>query len=143
MSIFRRESPAPVEGPSGEAPARRTQIAAGSCLRGEVTGATEVVVEGEVRGAIRVESTVVVGAGGLVEGPIQAKVVRVAGRVVGDVCGVDRVEVGDAATLEGDIAAPRVIIAEGAFFRGKVQMQGDKARDGRPAGAAAEPGRSG
>lgn len=143
MPLFRRDSPAPVESPPAEAPARATRIARGSCLRGELTGATEVVVEGEVRGAIRVEAAVAVAAGGLVEGPIEARVVRIAGRVVGDVRGAERVEVADAAALEGDIASPRVVVAPGAFFRGKVQMQGDRARDGRPAGAAAEPGRSG
>jgi cytoskeletal protein CcmA (bactofilin family) len=142
MSIFRRESPAPVEGPNVEASAGATRIAAGSCLHGELTGVTEVVVEGEVRGSIRVDATVAVAAGGLVEGPIEARVVRIAGRVMGDVRGVERVEVADAAALEGDIAAPRVVVAEGAFFRGMVQMQGDKARGGRLDGAA-EPGRSG
>lgn len=149
MSIFRRESRAPVEDPSagaaeGSARARVTQIAAGSRILGEVTGSTEVLVEGEVQGAIRVDATVVVGAGGLVAGPIEGKVVRIAGKVVGDVRGADRVEVGTAAVLEGDIAAPRVIISEGAFFKGMVQMQGDRARDGRsPAevkAATVEPG---
>ncbi len=143
MSIFRRESPAPVEGPRAEASAGATRIAAGSCLHGELTGATEVVVEGEVRGSIRVDAAVAVAAGGLVEGPIEGRVVRIAGRVTGDVRGAERVEVADAAALEGNIAAPRVVVAEGAFFRGMVQMQGDKARDGRRAGASAEPGRSG
>jgi cytoskeletal protein CcmA (bactofilin family) len=50
------------------------------------------------------------------------------------------VEVGPAATLEGDISAPRVVIAEGAFFKGKVEMQGEKSKPGRPQ-PAAEPKR--
>ena len=146
MSIFRRESRAPAEDPAAVAAgAGVTRIAAGSRVLGEVTGATEVLVEGEVRGAIRVDATVTVAAGGLVEGPIAARVVRVAGKVVGDVRGADRVEVGVAAVLEGDIAAPRVVISEGAFFKGMIQMQGDKARDGRSpveatAAATVEPG---
>ncbi len=146
MSIFRRESPAPVGAVSagaGEARPRVTQIAAGTCIRGEVTGGTEVLVEGEVQGAVRVTATVVVGAGGLVAGPIAAQVVRIAGKVVGEVRAIDRVEVGNAGTVEGDIAAPRVVLAEGAFFKGMIQMQGDKARDERQPEATVEPGRSG
>jgi len=146
MSIFRRESPAPMEGASAgeaEARSRATRIAAGSCLRGELTGSTEVVVEGEVRVAIRVGATVTIAAGGLVEGPIEARLVRVAGKVVGDVSGSERVEVGNTGVIEGDVAAPRVILAEGAFLKGMVQMQGDKARGGRQPAATVEPGRTG
>ncbi|HZF07524.1 MAG TPA: polymer-forming cytoskeletal protein [Thermoanaerobaculia bacterium] len=154
MSIFRRDTAAPAR-PSGVAapPAdasstprsRITQIAPGSRIQGEVTGATELLVEGEVVGTIRVEATVEVGAAGVVKGPITAQVVRVAGKVIGNVRGTDRVEVGAAAVLEGDIAAPRVVIAEGAFFKGKVEMRGglpDKSPDkspSKPADKAANP----
>ncbi|MEA2690842.1 MAG: hypothetical protein QOJ16_229, partial [Acidobacteriota bacterium] len=85
-------------------------------------------------------ATVVIGAEGVVRGPVSGRVVKVAGRVTGNVRGSDRVEVGPAATLEGDISAPRVVIAEGAFFKGKVEMQGEKSKPGRPQ-PAAEPKR--
>jgi cytoskeletal protein CcmA (bactofilin family) len=153
MSIFRRESTPPSPGSSAGSPEashqpqaankrRLTHIAQGTRLAGEVTGATELLVEGELRGEVRVDATVTVGAEGLVEGPITAPVVRVGGRVVGSVVATDRVEVSPSGYLEGDIAAPRVVIAEGAFFKGKVEMRGgvvDKAaagRDPRGAGAA-------
>ena len=101
--------------------------------------------EGELRGEVRVGSAVTVGADGVVEGPITAPVVRVGGRVVGNVVATDRVEVSPSGSLEGDIAAPRVVIAEGAFFKGKVEMRGgvvDKAAAAGRApggGAAARP----
>jgi cytoskeletal protein CcmA (bactofilin family) len=156
MSIFRRESTSPPPGsaagspdasqpshPSQAASKRRlTHVAPGTRVAGEVTGATELLVEGEVRGEVRVGSTVTVGAEGVVEGPITAPVVRVGGRVVGNVVATDRVEVSPSGYLEGDIAAPRVVIAEGAFFKGKVEMRSgvvEKAavagRDPRGAGA--------
>jgi cytoskeletal protein CcmA (bactofilin family) len=151
MSIFRRDAAGPARPPAAvpvdEAPAaprgQLTLIAAGSRVTGDITGATEVLIEGEVSGTVKVEATVVVGAEGVVRGPITARRVRVAGRVSGDVRGSDRVEVGPAATLEGDISAPRVVISEGAFFKGRVEMQGEKARAGLPSPeeAAAEPAR--
>jgi cytoskeletal protein CcmA (bactofilin family) len=151
MSIFRRESTPPSPGSSAGPPEasqsaysahsanpankrRLTHIAQGTRLAGEVTGATELLVEGELRGEVRVGSTVTVGAEGVVEGPITAPVVRIGGRVVGSVVATDRVEVSPSGSLEGDIAAPRVVIAVGAFFKGKVEMRGggvDKAAAGR------------
>jgi len=131
MSIFRRETPAEsnahsgatAESSSGSSPRRRlTHIAAGTRLEGEISGATEVLVDGEVAGQVRVEAPVVVGADGVVEGPIAAPVVRVGGRVVGDVLATDRVEVLATGGLEGNISAPRVVVSEGAFFKGRIEM---------------------
>ena len=142
--MFRRDRPserAAAGGgpPESAAPARGTRIAPGTRVSGAIGGATELLVEGEVEGEIRVEAAVVVGPGGVVRGPIAAPVVRIAGRVFGDVRGGDRVEVAAGGTLEGDIAAPRIAIAEGAFFKGNVEMLGDKARGERPPDVKAAP----
>jgi cytoskeletal protein CcmA (bactofilin family) len=151
MSIFgRRESatspPSPTGGgadlssppssSSGPASASRqarrlTHVAQGTRLQGEVSGATELLIEGEVVGEVRVDATVVVGAEGLVQGPITAQVVRIGGRVVGNVQASDRIEVAPSGSLEGDVVAPRIVIAEGAFFKGRVEMKGESA-DGSP-----------
>jgi cytoskeletal protein CcmA (bactofilin family) len=131
MSIFRREttpaSSTPGPGPdSSHPPPRReiTHIAAGTRLQGAVTGAAELLIEGEVAGEVRIDAAVTVGAEGVVTGPIAAPVVRIAGRVTGNVAASDRVEVSPSGTLEGNISAPRVVIAEGAFFKGVVDMRG-------------------
>ena len=127
MPIFRREtpsaSPAVASGPPNS---RHTHIAAGTRLRGEVGGATEVLVDGEVVGEVRVEAPVIVGTDGVIEGPVTAPVVRVGGRVTGDVLASDRVEVLATGSVEGNITAPRIVIAEGAFFKGRVEMTGEK-----------------
>ncbi|HEV2854101.1 MAG TPA: polymer-forming cytoskeletal protein [Thermoanaerobaculia bacterium] len=143
MSIFRRESsPSPLAAsePSGPSQKRRvTHVAPGTRLRGEVVGETELLIEGEIEGEIRVEATVTVGAEGAVAGPITAPVVRVAGRVVGGVTATDRVEVAPTGSVEGDIAAPRIVISEGAFFKGRVEMKSDRAREARRPRGAGEP----
>jgi cytoskeletal protein CcmA (bactofilin family) len=154
MSIFgRRDNPgsAPVSSggsqdasPPPSSPARAqqrriTHIAPGSRIQGELTGPTELLIEGEVQGEIRVDAPVMIGAEGVVQGPITAQVVRVGGRVFGNVNAAERVEVAPSGTLEGDVAAPRIIIAEGAFFKGRVEMKGEKAEETRRAKGAGEP----
>jgi len=141
MSIFRRNDPSSASGSSagsdtsvspshssssGSAAAQRrrlTHIAPGTRVVGQLTGPTELLIEGEVEGEIRVDAAVMIGADGVVKGPVSANVVRVGGRVEGNVQATERVEVAPSGTLEGDIAAPRVIIAEGAFFKGRVEMR--------------------
>ena len=56
------------------------------------------------------------------------------GRVVGNVQGDEKVEILPTGRLEGDVSAPRVVLAEGAFFKGKVEMTGQ----GGKAGVAAK-----
>jgi cytoskeletal protein CcmA (bactofilin family) len=142
MSIFRRDTAAPAR-PAAASTAfpeettsspriRTTHVAAGTRIAGEVTGSTELWIDGEVEGTVNVEATVVVGPEGVVKGPITGRLVKLAGKVIGNVRGTDRVEVGPAAVLEGDIAAPRVVIAEGAFFKGMVEMKGEQSKPSRP-----------
>ena len=152
MPIFRRAtatglpSPAPSTAPAaaGEAAAgaRRgaaTYIALGTRIKGEVSGTTDVQIEGEIAGEVRVEALVVVGPGGSVLGPLHGKGVRVSGQVAGNVIDAERVEVSAGGSVEGDIAAPRVVIAEGAFFKGKIEMKSDQNPEPRPAATAAVP----
>ena len=99
-----------------------------------------MLVEGEIEGEVRVDATVTVGAEGVVTGPVAAPVVRIGGRVIGDVTASDRVEVSPSGSLEGNISAPRIIIAEGAFFKGIVDMRKDRAAAARgKAGPAPKP----
>lgn len=145
MAIFRRENVSSSAAASGGSPEssnssqkqrRITHIAPGTRLRGEVSGPTELLVEGEVAGEIRVEEAVTVGADGVVNGPISAPVVRIGGRVVGNVHATDRVEISASGSLEGDIDAPRIAIAEGAFFKGWSNRKRERAPEGRrPRGA--------
>lgn len=136
--------------PSRAQQRRITHIAPGSRIQGQLTGPTELLIEGEVEGEIRVDAAVMIGTEGLVQGPVTAQVVRIGGRLFGNVTAADRVEVAPSGSLEGDVAAPRIIIAEGAFFKGRVEMTGDKAQrpertekseEARRPKGAGEPGR--
>jgi cytoskeletal protein CcmA (bactofilin family) len=150
MSIFRRNDPGSPSGSSsgsdsvspshsssasssGAAQRRRvTHIAPGTRVVGQLTGPTELLIEGEVEGEIRVDVAVMIGADGVVKGPVSANVVRVGGRIEGNVQAAERVEVAPSGTLEGDITAPRVVIAEGAFFKGRVEMRPQEKKAAEP-----------
>lgn len=135
MSLFRRDdsgaAPVSVSATGASAPRREsrnrvTHISAGTRVTGEISGSTEVLIDGEVDGEVRVDHTVVVGAEGRVRGEISARMVRVGGTVSGNLRGSERVEVLPTGSTEGDISAPRVVIAEGAFFKGTVEMTAGK-----------------
>jgi cytoskeletal protein CcmA (bactofilin family) len=144
MSIFRREPsasdeaphPAPhTSGPAADASRRVTYVAPGSKLVGLIMGKAEVLVEGELEGEVKLDSRVVIGPHGKVKGNILARSVRIAGTLVGNVRGLERVELTSTASLEGNLAAPRVVIADGAFFKGEVEMAAAK----RAGGEGSEP----
>ncbi len=151
-SFFQREnepqpavpaaSPARPSSPRKEKPASResTHLARGSKVIGEISGTAELVIDGEVEGQIELKNRVVVGGQGRVDGKIVAASVQVGGKVLGNVRGLERVEVLASGSLEGDVVSPRVVIAEGAFFKGKVEMtDGASAAPAKPKKIAAPP----
>src|SRR4030095_16314742 len=111
MSIFRRENASPSPAPSGgtaepsaaSQKRRLTHVAAGTRIRGEMSGPAVLLFEGEVEGEIRLDATVTIGAEGAVRGPITAPVVRIGGRVEGNVHASDRVEVSPSGSVKGDL----------------------------------------
>lgn len=116
--------PSPASGPSH----RGTVIAAGLRITGQVSGSERVQVDGTVDGEVRIDGIVVIGAEGRVLGRIEARHVTVHGRLDGNLAAAERAEVTASGKVEGDIEAPRVVIAEGAYFKGNVKM-------GKPSGA--------
>ncbi len=65
-----------------------------------------------------------VGVKGKVKGEIRARSVSVAGKVVGNIHGEEKVDIQSSGKLNGDVKAPRVSIADGAYFKGRVEMTG-------------------
>src|SRR5687768_5238510 len=78
-----------------------------------------------------------------IEAQVVAKTVVVEGQVQGNVTATERIDIRDKGSVEGDLSAPRVAIADGAHFRGSIDMQqakaGDKAHDAKPSAAASTP----
>ncbi|HEV7919180.1 MAG TPA: polymer-forming cytoskeletal protein [Thermoanaerobaculia bacterium] len=95
-------------------------------IEGTVTGSEPVVVEGTIRGKINLSGDLRVGTQARVEATVHAKNVTVEGRLTGDISADDRVELVTTATVDGNIRAPKIVVAEGARFRGNVDMGSTK-----------------
>ena len=93
-------------------------------IKGELSGSEDLTIEGQVEGQIELKQHVLtIGPHGRIRAQIFGKVVVVLGEVVGNIKASDKVSIRDTGAVEGDIVAPRVAIAEGARFRGKIDMQ--------------------
>jgi cytoskeletal protein CcmA (bactofilin family) len=104
-------------------------------IKGELNGSEDLTIEGHVEGTIQLRDHVLtIGPNGRIKAQVFAKSVIVLGEVTGNVTASDKVDIRDNGSLDGDIVSPRVAIAEGAHFRGSIDMQ----RKGVP--AQAKPG---
>jgi cytoskeletal protein CcmA (bactofilin family) len=106
-------------------------------VEGTVSGSERVVVEGTVRGQINITADLLVGTKARVEATVHARNVTVEGKLNGDISADDRVELVASATVDGNIKAPKIIVAEGAKFRGSVDM-GSRVPKDEPAPAKAK-----
>lgn len=101
-------------------------VGVNTTIKGEILGDEDVLVEGNVEGQIRITRDLQVGPGGKVKANISARSVSVSGEVTGDCEASNRVEIQATGRLTGNIRAPKIIIAEGAMFRGNSDMSGRK-----------------
>lgn len=107
-------------------------------VMGRVTGEEDLHVQGRVDGAISLTETLFVAPGGIVAAEVDALNVVVSGVLVGNVTARESVTLHAGAKLVGDITAPRLIIADGAAFKGNVHMgaEGEDAVAARTAARA-------
>jgi cytoskeletal protein CcmA (bactofilin family) len=102
-------------------------------IKGELSGSEDLTIEGQVDGKIELRQNVLtIGPNGRIKAEVFAKAVVVQGEVVGNITATEKVDIRDAGSVDGDLAAPRIAIADGAHFRGSIDMK----RDAASAGAA-------
>src|SRR3989440_9278481 len=93
-------------------------------IKGELNGSEDLTIEGHVEGTIQLKDPILpIAPNGRIKAQVFAKSVIVLGEVTGNVTASDKVDIRDNGSVDGDIIAPRVAIAEGAHFRGSVDMQ--------------------
>jgi cytoskeletal protein CcmA (bactofilin family) len=93
-------------------------------IKGELTGAEDLYVDGTVEGSIELRgNSLTVGPNAKIKASVNAKVVVIQGRVEGSVTTSDRIELKKSAVVNGDITTQRIAIEEGAAFQGKVEIQ--------------------
>jgi cytoskeletal protein CcmA (bactofilin family) len=91
-------------------------------IDGTVTGSEPILIEGTVSGKINLSGELRIGTKARIEATVHAKNVIVEGKLTGDISADDRVELVASSTVDGNIKAPKIIVAEGARFRGSVDM---------------------
>jgi cytoskeletal protein CcmA (bactofilin family) len=128
MALFSKDAPqqpAPRPQPRGSdaQPAfHGTFLGPNISIDGTVSGSDAVLIEGSVRGKINLTNDLRIGTKARVEATVHAKNVVIEGKLTGDVSADDRVELIASATVDGNIKAPKIVVAEGAKFRGSVDM---------------------
>jgi cytoskeletal protein CcmA (bactofilin family) len=91
-------------------------------IEGEIEGAEDLVIQGKIHGKIMSRKSLTVDSSGHVEATISTQNLAVSGMLVGNVEATEKVEVRREGKMIGDIKAPRVIIADGAKFKGNIEM---------------------
>jgi cytoskeletal protein CcmA (bactofilin family) len=107
-------------------------------IKGELNGSEDLTIEGHVEGTIQLRDHVLtIGPNGKIKAQVFAKSVIVLGEVTGNVTASEKVDIRDNGSVDGDIISPRVAIAEGAHFRGSVDMQRKAGQQPQQAGKPA------
>jgi cytoskeletal protein CcmA (bactofilin family) len=92
-------------------------------IKGELSGDEDLTIEGRVEGKIELKShNLTIGPKGKISAQLHANAVIIRGEVTGNVFARERVEIADTGRLSGDITSPRIVISDGAQFRGSVDM---------------------
>ena len=149
MGIFGRDERSPQATPDPPASSGRQRttnqpadagcsiVAGSNRFEGTISGSGDIEIEGELKGTVDGTGRLRVATGGSVEGNLAARTVVVAGAVRGDILAGETIELEASASVEGNITAPRIRIADGASLEGKVHMKGSD-RPHRPRTASVE-----
>ncbi len=126
------ETPRPAASSVGE----QASISKGLSIKGEITGTESLFIDGKVEGSISIPGNrVTVGKNGNVTASISAREIVVLGKLKGNVNATDRVDIRAEGALTGDVAAARISIEDGAFFKGGIDI---RKPDSKPTAVPAE-----
>jgi cytoskeletal protein CcmA (bactofilin family) len=99
-----------------------TMIGPGTTIRGNLTGEEDLVVKGTIEGSVRLTSDLTIDPSAEIGATIEAHNVDVSGAVAGDISASESVTVSAGASIVGDVTTPRISIADGATFKGRINM---------------------
>jgi cytoskeletal protein CcmA (bactofilin family) len=126
MNVFEERKPMETRFENKPNPSKEEVINIGKSvfIKGELTGDEDLTIEGRVEGRIELKDhNLVIGPNGKINAEINAKNVTIIGSVVGNIAATDIIEIKSSGSVMGDIKSPRVCIADGAHFKGSVDMQ--------------------
>jgi len=118
------EAARPAAAAASAAAGEQATIGKSLVIKGEVTGSESLFVDGKIEGAINLPGNrVTVGRNGQVAANITAREVVVLGKVRGNISASDRVDIRSEGSLTGDVAAARIAIEDGAYFKGGIDIK--------------------
>lgn len=92
-------------------------------IKGTIAGTEDLYIDGQVEGTIRLENnSLTIGPNGDVDADVFAREIVIEGKVKGNVNAGDRIDVRKTGALNGDLSAARIVIEDGAVFRGSVDI---------------------
>ncbi len=113
-------------------------ISKGLFVKGEISGTESLYIDGKVEGSISLPGNrVTIGRNGQVGANVTAREVVVLGKVRGNISASDRVDIRAEGALSGDVAAARISIEDGAFFKGGIDIRKADAKPAQAPGAVA------
>jgi cytoskeletal protein CcmA (bactofilin family) len=110
---------------------RRVAAWIGKALRieGRITSSEDLTIDGQVEGTIDLgEHNLTIGTGAAVTADLVAQTVTISGSVTGNVTATGRIELQATGSVDGDIVAPRLFMADGSMIKGKVEIRGNGKR---------------
>jgi len=108
---------------------RRTAAWIGKALKieGRVVSTETLNIDGSIEGTIEVgDHNLNIGPGAAVKADLIARTVTISGAVTGNVMASEKVNLQPTGSVDGDITTPRLVMADGAVIKGKVEAQGDR-----------------
>jgi cytoskeletal protein CcmA (bactofilin family) len=103
-------------------PMANTVIGSGIVIDGEISGDELLTILGTVKGKVAMAGNVVVEAGATVEADVEGQIVTISGKLTGNVSAREKLELRPESKMVGNAKAPRIVVADGASFKGNVDM---------------------
>lgn len=120
------EAPATAAAPAGRRETRMERlvnIGQSIAIKGELTGNEDLTIDGRVDGKILLKDhNLTIGTNGRITAEVHAKTVVIIGEVIGNITADDKIEVAASGSVQGDLRAPRVVLSDGARFKGAIDM---------------------
>ncbi len=97
-------------------------IGKGLYIKGELHGEDDLIIEGAVEGTITMKKSLTIETGGRIKANIETENIIIRGEMEGDLVAREKITIHDGGRLVGDMAAPRIEIDDGAYYRGHIDM---------------------
>lgn len=125
---------------SEEKTATTTAIGPTIVIKGKLKSDEDLIVRGRIEAEISSTKALFIENSGIIKANVSVKSARISGVVVGNITAEERIEIAPDGRVVGDLMAPRIIISDGAAFRGRIDMQNfEEAHKAAPAVAAPPP----